>query len=116
MQDTDKNSSDSTLIQQSIQRDEPVSYGTVQGATILETPAIVDSTTIAVKKPAPAKKAVPAKPATVKPAPARITKAVATKKVAVPAKAVVKKMVIQPLVKPATQPKAVMEKKPENEK
>jgi hypothetical protein len=115
MQDTDKNSSDSTLIQQSIQRDEPVSSGTVQGATILETPAMVDSTAIAVKKPAPAKE-VPAKRATVKPAPAKITKPVATKKVAAPAKAVVKKMVIKPLVKPATQPKAVMEKKPGNEK
>ncbi len=110
MQDTDKNSSDSTLIQQSIQRDEPVSSGSVQGATILETPAIVDSSAIAVKKPAPAKP-VSAKPIPVKPAAAKITKTVVAKKVAVPAKAVVKKLVIKPVVKPTTQPKAVMEKK-----
>ncbi len=121
MQDTEKNSADSTLIQQSIERDEPqVMTKTLQGATTLETPAIIIAPSAPEKKPAPAKPApvtpAPVKPVPMKPVPVNIAKPAAIKKVTGTAKPVIKKPVTKAVAKPAAQPKAVMEKKPGTKK
>jgi cell division protein FtsQ len=107
MQDTDKNSADSTLIQQSIQRDEPQgTNSTLQETATIETSAVVAAPVLPVKKTEPAK-VVPAKPI-----PVRTTKPAAAKKVIAAPKPVVKRPVTKAVAKPTTQPKAVMEKKP----
>jgi cell division protein FtsQ len=107
MQDTDKNSADSTLIQQSIQRDEPQgTNSTLQETTTIETPAVVAAPVLPARKPEPVK-AVP-----VKPIPVRTTKPTPAGKVSVAPKQAVKKPVTKVVAKPTTQPKAVMEKKP----
>ncbi len=111
MQDTDRNSADSTLIQQSIQRDEPQSStNSIQGRVISDTPTITAIPAVPEKKP----EAI--RPAMVRPAPAKVVKTVATKKVTTSPKPAVKKPVSKPPVKTTTQPKAVMEKKPGNRK
>ena len=107
MPDTDRNSADSTLIQQSIQRDEPQqgNAGSFDGESV--------SQNMAVPPVAPLPAAV--KPVAVTPAPAKpvmkpAPKPVVVKKAATTVKPAVKKPVSKPLVKPAKQPKAVMQK------
>ena len=95
MQDTDKNSADSSLIQQSIQRDEPdQTPGSVE-KEITATPAAA-----AITAPFSDKNSVPIKPVSIKPVPVKIIKPVAVKIIPTPKKTIVAK------------PKAVM-KKPE---
>lgn len=114
MQDTDKNSSDSSLIQRSIQRDEPPQpSGNIENAGALMPPAIITAPSTPVLKPEPVKPE-PTKPAPTKPVAAKVSKPVAAKKVIAPAKPTIKKPVVKPAVKPPAkqaQPKAVMEKK-----
>ena len=109
MQDTDRNSADSSLIQQSIQRDEPQqSSNLIENSVKLESPAIIAAPITPVIKPEPVK------PAPVKPAVVKVSKPATAKKVTAPAKASIKKPVVKPTVKPTTkpaQPKAVMQKK-----
>lgn len=119
MQDTERNSADSTLIQHSIQRDEP-SQGNGTAAIPIPHPQEIMVAT-PVPLPEPAKSAV-IKPVIAKPvappvktvSPKTPVKAPA-KKVKIPPKPPVKKPVIKPPLKPAPQPKAVMQKPAEGE-
>lgn len=105
VQDSDRNTADSSLIQHSMQRDEQEqSTNYSSNATTIE-PVKVTPT-------APVVKTEPIKPSPVKPA--IVAKPPATKKVTAPAKITVKKPIVKPITKPATKPtkpKAVMEKK-----
>jgi cell division protein FtsQ len=113
MQDTERNSADSSLIQQSMQRDEPQqSSGLTENLNAPASPAVLAPM-------APVRITEPPKPAPVKPAAVKISKTTVAKKAVVPAKPVIKKPVTKPVIKPVTkpttttttQPKAVMQKK-----
>jgi hypothetical protein len=117
MQDTERNSADSSLIQQSMQRDEPQ-----QSSGLMENSSAPGSTAV-VAPMAPVITTEPPKPAPVKSAAVKISKSTVAKKAVIPAKPITKKPVAKPAIKPVikpvpkptttttTQPKAVMQKK-----
>lgn len=91
--DNDKNTADSSMIQQSIQRDDEGVSGTAEGnentETVAPTPAVVEKPKATIVKPLVTKMAPPAKPVTKSPE-KKVAKKIAPKPVAKPEKRVPK--------------------------